>query len=103
MDVIYADSEIKTLKLTGLMRSGSFLGFRITLPRLQTEEQLSAVGERNAFAARTGGEILGLVALDHDFGARRQLILFEAEPVQIVRASAFDHPSDYLAVIALHV
>src|SRR5690242_8233615 len=91
------------VRSSDLTRSGSFLAFRITFPRLQAEKQLSAVGKCDALANRTSGLVLGLVALDHDLGAGRQRVLGKAEPVQIVRAAALDHPGYHLAVVALHV
>src|SRR5437899_6816821 len=79
------------------------LGSRPTLCLGQPEEELFAVSKGNVSADGASGTILRLVAFDCDVGSRRKGFLRQPESVQIVRAGAFDHPGDRLAIGPLDV
>jgi hypothetical protein len=80
-----------------ILLAGTALSFR------QPEEEFFAIRKNDVSANGTSGTIFRLVALYGDVGSCRQRFLRQAESVQIVRASPFDHPSDDLAVGALDI
>src|SRR6266850_1097414 len=70
---------------------------------LRTDKKLSSIGERNISSAPLGRPILGLKAVNDDFGAKRNSIFRKATPEQNVRSTCFDHPAGHLAIRTLHV
>src|SRR5258705_11257915 len=70
---------------------------------LRADKKLSSIGERNISSASLGRPILGLKAVNDDFGAKRNSIFRKATPEQNVRSTCFDHPAGHLAIRTLHV
>src|SRR5579864_752881 len=79
------------------------LAVGVALERREAQEQPPSVGERYVLANRARGPVLSLVTLDHNLRAGRKGVLRESQPVQIIRAAAFDHPGDRLAVVPFDI
>src|SRR5437879_6531297 len=95
---------------TALMAVVRFYLWRLLLRRIAgsagsrgAEEELLAVGESHVAAVGLVGSVLSLIAVDDDFGSRRDGSLRHPAAQQRVRGAAFDHPVGHFAVGVLDI